>query len=361
MNVNKFINPWILQLKSIDWGKSVPQRGIRLNFGENPIAFEPALQAIRAEASNVNRYPEVDKSKEYHLLADYCGVKPDQVIMTNAGDDAIEMIARVFLGPGDMALAVIPSYPCYAAATEVVGASLVTMELGAQFQLDVSALIETAKRNKAKVIWIANPNNPTGNLLLDLAQIGQIARSVDAMLILDEAYFEFSEFSAVGLINNNPNLVIVRTFSKAYGLAGLSFGYLLGNQETIQCMRHLQDGPQIFSVNRLARAAARAVLENPNAAQAFVDSFKSAKRHMEMGLAQIPGIEVLPGVTSFSVLRLTTMTASQFKNKLAQQAIFIKDLSIYNGVKDNLIYMGIPALNDQQTVLREIKSILEGK
>lgn len=356
-NVDKLINPPLRGLEDTVWGSGIPANAINLQFAENPYVFSIATKAIRAGLHEINSYPDSNRQVDYELLANYVGMKPDTIAIGNGADEILDLIARIFLKPGDLALVPIPSYPCYYIDSIITGAIVDHVPLCDDFSLDVNELIACIQP-RTRIIWIANPNNPTGNLLLSEGGLTKLLKKYNGILVIDEAYFEFSGQSFVKKIAQFPNIIIVRTFSKAYGLAGIRFGYMVANPNIIRIVRRLQDGPQVFSVNRYARTAARAIALNLPLAQAFVNKFKAEKNLFENELAGIKGISVIPTLTSFSAFSITNQSSRAFRDKLKQRNVYIKDLSIYKGLPNSWVHFGIPKKSDLETVLDAIKASL---
>src|SRR5438874_2678123 len=181
-----------------------------------PVAWErTVLDAPRLAA---NEYPHASNEPLRSRLAGHLGVAPEQVVITSGADEALFLIASAYLGPGASAVVADPSFSMFRVVTEAVGGSLIRVAVDSDWDLPRGPLLEAAQQ--ASVVWLCSPNNPTGRLIPE-GLIEDVLRSApDAAVVVDEAYFEISGHTVASLILNAPNGVLIRTFSKGYGLAG---------------------------------------------------------------------------------------------------------------------------------------------
>lgn len=216
-------------------------------FEKSP--WEPSLQT----------YPEYGKLEQ--LIAAYTGLSSSQVMLTNGSDQGIEVIFRTFCAASDKVIIPAPSFDMFFQTAGVVGCDIVSPQYtSAELGYPLDEVIENIDES-TKLIVICNPNNPTGGLL-DLGDIEKIAqKATNSIVYIDEAYFEFSKTTAVGLIERYPNIIISRTFSKGFGLAALRIGYVLADQIYIKEMLKVRSP---YPVNMAAYMSALAALENPD-------------------------------------------------------------------------------------------------
>jgi histidinol-phosphate aminotransferase len=230
---------------------------IKLASNENPFGCSPkAKEAMQAEFANISLYPDGGAVDLTNVLAGQLGVNADQIIFGAGSDDVIMMIARAFLVPGDETVMATHTFGQYKHNAEVEGAVCVEVPLKDGVH-DLPAML--AKVNeKTKIVWICNPNNPTGTAV-SLDEIERFIQSVpkSVMVVLDEAYYEYlppAQFShSIDLVKKYENTVILRTFSKIYGLASLRIGYGVGNPQLIRSVNQVREP---FNTNRFAQAAA---------------------------------------------------------------------------------------------------------
>jgi len=360
--IKQLIRKPIFNIPEINWGDIPSNQGARLLWGENPIAPKEAILAIKDEAKKINFYPNPTKLSLRKQLAKYNRVSLENIILTNGSDEAIELIAKVFISEKDQVVIPIPTFPVYNSVSLMMVSEVKMILLEKDFSLNIQKLLKKVNP-KTKVIWIANPNNPTGNILLSQKQIENLAKKLDCLLVIDECYFELSQVTATSLINKYPNIIVIRSFSKVFGLAGARLGYIITNKLTASYLNRLQFVNQVFSVNRFAQAAANAILKNEYRIQQLITEYSTQKQNFEKLLYQVKGIQVIPTKTTFCLLKLTggNTTSSELKEKLQRENIYIKDCSIYQLLGSEYVYLGVPIKKYQQRVAKAIKNILEEK
>lgn len=254
---------------------------IKLASNENPFGSSPAaLEAIKNELGNISIYPDGAAVELTAALAQYLNVDPDQIILGCGSDEVILMIARAFLLPGDETIAADQTFPQYKHNVEIENGVFVEVPLR-EGTHDLKAMLDKVN-DKTKIVWICNPNNPTGTIVTqDEVEwfLSKVPQSV--MVVLDEAYCEYiddPEFpDGLALLKKYPNLVLLRTFSKIYGLASLRIGYGIGRAEVIRSINQVREP---FNTSRFGQAAALAALQD----QAFIDGCRKANKE---GLAYL--------------------------------------------------------------------------
>ncbi len=358
--ITQLVRKQIRAMKEIRWGDIPDTSDMRLLWGENQIPLSVYKRAIEEEIEKINLYPSPTKQKLKEALAKYNGVGKEAIIPTNGSDDALELIAKVFLAEQDEVIVPLPSYPCFASVSQMMGATVRTVLLEPNFSLDVDQMLKTVTP-KTKIIWIANPNNPTGNILLTTDQIEEIAKQINCLFVVDECYFELAGVTGASLVKTYPNLVIVRSFSKVFALAGVRLGYIICSEEAALYLNRLQQTNLVFNVNRFAQAAGCAILKEPRLLKQSIAEFQSLKANFEALLAKIPEVQILPTNTTFCLVNILSQTsAGELKKRLERKNIFVKDCSIYEGLGTQYMYVGVPQKAFQQTVVTEIQKALNG-
>ncbi|OGJ50873.1 hypothetical protein A2335_00835 [Candidatus Peregrinibacteria bacterium RIFOXYB2_FULL_32_7] len=358
--MKKLVRQSVRNMKLLKWGNVPCTSAVRLMFGENPYVFQPALKAVRQEATFMNFYPDPVKNDLRAKIADYVGkVLTENIFLGNGEDGLIELIAKVFIEEKDEVLLIAPSFPAYLAAIQLMGGKEKYVYLEKDFSLDFDKLQKSLK--KTKLAFIANPNNPTGNLLLSFEQIEEILKFYQGILVIDECYFELSKNkSAISLIKKYPNLIVLRSFSKSFGLSGLRIGYAIADKEIMKFFEKAEGSSQVFAVNRLAQAGAMAVMDNLNLNKKFVQKFLKRKKDFENKLKKIKGIKVFETRTSFCLIK-TDFLAKEIKEKLILQNIFVKDCSIFENMDPDLVYLGVPREEDEEEVFEALKLIMNNE
>jgi histidinol-phosphate aminotransferase len=279
----------------------ISRAGLPLDLNENAAGCSPRVLArLRAlSAEEVARYPRRETGEQ--LVANFLGIPPDQVMLTNGMDDALAQLFAAYLGPGDELLFADPTFVMYPMLGEACGAKIVRLQSGEDLALPVADFLKRISP-RTRLIAIANPNNPTGLMAPQADLLRIVEAAPDAAVLIDEAYFEFCGETLIADLARHPNLFVARTFSKAYGLAGLRLGVLTGAAEHIEYVRRLCPP---FNVN----AAVLACLEEALADQSFVrDSVAQAKRscrEIETLCAEL-NLHFWPSSANFVLVRVST-------------------------------------------------------
>jgi histidinol-phosphate aminotransferase len=231
---------------------------VRLDFNENTAGCSPAVtRALRQmSGQQLAMYPEYEKSTD--RLARYFGVRSEELLLTNGGDDALRVFFDTFVDSGSGILICEPTFPMYRYFAEIFGARVEALRYGPQMEFPMAGVLAALKR-KPRVLFIANPNNPTGTLLPAIAVIEILRAATKTAVVIDEAYVDFSGVSLVPYINKYPHLFIARTFSKAAGLAALRLGAVIASTDSLSYLRRAMPP---FPVNVAALVAAEAAVRD---------------------------------------------------------------------------------------------------
>ncbi len=301
------------------------ERIVKLASNENPLGMSPkARKAVEAAISGVERYP--DQFDLIAKVAERCGVAQNQVVLGNGSNDVLDLIARVFLAPGSSAVFARHAFAVYPLATLSTGAELIATP-AKNYGHDLAAM-RAAIRPDTRIVWIANPNNPTGNFL-PYPEVRAFLEAVpkDVVVVLDEAYNEYlppaERVDTATWIADFPNLVVTRTFSKIFGLAGLRVGYALASAEIADLMNRVR---QPFNVNNLAIAGAIAALDD----HLFVaESYELNRRGMEQIVAGLKrlGLEHIPSHGNFVTFKAGDGAA--VNQRLLKQGVIVRPIAGY--------------------------------
>ena len=294
---------------------------LRLDFNENTVACSPRVREVlgRISAGELTRYPE--RAPLEAIVAAHLGLAAQQVALTNGVDEAIHVLFEAFLEAGDELLLPVPTYTMYEVYASATDAHAVTVQAADDLQFPFERLI-SAITPHTKIIAIANPNSPSGSVAAR-AQIIEIAnRAPHAVVLLDEAYFHFHGESVVDLIGALPNLVVARTFSKAYGLAGLRLGVLAG---PVKLMRWVRRVLSPYSVNSLALACLPAALEDTVYLDWYVDEVLQARTEFESAL-DAAGVRRWPSRANFVLVEIGARHA-EFTDRMRAAGVLVRDRS----------------------------------
>ncbi len=297
-------------------------RSIRLDKGEFPYPPSPqVIAAIQQAASGINRYPEVLTNSLRQVLADYNQVSLDKIFAGNGSDDLIELVLKICLEPGDEVIVPIPTFFVYGAATEMLGGKALSVQRTADFDLDLPAIVQ-AVTDRTKLIFIANPNNPTANASSRDTLIA-LLEQVNCLVVIDECYFEICQQTVADLIDRYPHLIILRSLSKGFGLAGLRIGYGITNPQLVDYIYRVA---QIFPVNQLAIAAGIAAIQDQAYMTEKLTEIKTERAKLTKELTSL-GFQVYPSETNFLFISSQPLdqTAADVVSKLASQEIYVAD------------------------------------
>lgn len=294
-----------------------PRRVIKLDSNENAYGPSPRVLAALGDERTWHFYSGQDDVAKQ--LATYAGVAPENLVITNGGDESIDLVLRAVLEQGNAVIDAPPSFEMYRISVIANRGRVVDVPRDENFNLDLDAVIRAAQSENARAICLASPNNPDGKLLprADLLRLLDLG----VLVMLDEAYYEYSGETAVDLIAQYQNLVIVRTFSKWAGLAGLRIGYVLAAPEFISGLHKLR-AP--YNVNLAGLVAVRESLLDADYLMQNVRTTVAERDRMCRELAQLGWLEPIPGKTNFLLIRVRDRDPQTIKQQLADKNILIR-------------------------------------
>jgi histidinol-phosphate aminotransferase len=295
--------------------------GLRLDFNENTLACSPrAIDALRSiSAADLTRYPE--RAPMEHRVAEHLGVGPAQVLLANGVDEAIHVLCQTYLDAGTELLLPVPTYSMYEVYASGTPARVVPVcaEQGFRFPLgNVLRAITPATR----LICIANPNSPTGQPVRREDLLRVIEAAPHAAVLVDEAYFHFHGETALDLIGKVPNVIVARTFSKAYGLAGLRLGVLCAAEEPMQWMRRAISP---YSVNSVALACLSAALDDEDYVRWYVAQVLASREEFQSVLDGV-GVPYWPSQANFVLVNIGAKHRA-FVEKMRSHGVLVRDRS----------------------------------
>ncbi len=294
---------------------------LRLDFNENTLACSPRVREVLGtiSAGDLTRYPEREPVEA--KVASYLGLKSSQVTLTNGVDEAIHVVFETFLESGDELLLPVPTYTMYEVYASATDARVVAVQASDDLQFPFQRLL-AAITPRTKAIAIANPNSPSGSVATREQIIELARRAPHALALVDEAYFHFYGETVIDLIGKIPNLVVARTFSKAYGLAGLRLGLLAGSDETMRWVRRVLSP---YSVNSLALACLPAALDDTEYLDWYVGEVLAARAHFE-GVLDAAGLRRWPSSANFVLVEIGPKHAA-FVRRMRDQGVLVRDRS----------------------------------
>jgi histidinol-phosphate aminotransferase len=326
--------------------------GLRLDFNENSSGCSPrVLEALsRISGDLLSRYPEREPVEA--IAAEYLGLPPEQVLLTNGVDEGIHLVCETYLDPGEEALIVVPTFSMYEIYALATGAKVVAIPAGKDFEFPTAAVL-ACTTPQTRLIAIANPNNPTGKVVGREHLVDIIENAPDAAVLVDEAYFEFYGQTLIDCIANYDNLFVARTFSKAYGLAGFRVGVLAGNPEQMRLVRRVSSP---YNVNGVALACLPEALADREYVAGYSAEVRSARRRLEHDLARI-GIPYWPSHANFVLARFGDF-GKPFVDAMRSRGILVRDRTHDPGCA-GCVRITVGTLEQTDRLARELHSVLD--
>ena len=294
---------------------------LRLDFNENTVACSPKVREVlgRISAGSLTRYPE--RAPVEAIVAAHLGLAPSQVALTNGVDEAIHVLFETFLEDGDELLLPVPTYTMYEVYASATGARVVPVLASGDLQFPFKRLL-AAITPRTKIIAIANPNSPSGSAATRAQLLEIAARAPQAVLLVDEAYFHFHGETVIDQAGVIPNLIVARTFSKAYGLAGLRLGLLAGPADLMRWVKRVLSP---YSVNSLALACLPPALEDTAYLDWYVAEVLAARKEFEAALDEA-GVRRWPSCANFVLVEIGSKH-KEFARLMSSAGVLVRDRS----------------------------------
>ena len=359
MSLVDLIKPHIRDLAPYEPGKPIEElerelgirESIKLASNENPLGASPkAVEAVRQALDEVNRYPDGASFALRSVLSTRLGVAENQLVFGCGGDEILELIAKTVIGPGDEVVYGWPSFAMYPIVIQGMGAKGVRVPLNQEFVHDLDAMA-AAVTDRTRLVMLCNPNNPTGTSVGAEAFNRFVeALSPDVILAVDEAYFEFvrrPDFpDAISLLSKRPGTLVLRTFSKIYGLAGIRIGFGICDEEFAS---YLERARHPFNVNRLAEVAALAALDDEDHVRRTLELNEAGIVYLTAEFGKM-GIETWPTDANFILAR----TGRDVFDALLKKGVIVRPMNGFGLTEHVRISIGLPEENE-----RLIKAVAE--
>lgn len=333
-----------------------PVTARKLNQNEAPADLPEDLKReilARAAAMPWHRYPPFVPTRLTAVLARRHDWVPEGVLVGNGSNEVIQAALTVSVAPDAAVVVPQPTFALYRLLTGVLGGRYVPVPLGPDYAFDVDALVEAVRRERATVVVLTSPNNPTGSALPDGA-VERMLFETDALVVCDEAYQDFGGPTAVPLLKRSARLIVLRTFSKAMGMAGLRFGYALAHPDL---SREVAKAKLPYNVNVITLAAAEVVLDHAERFRAIHRAVVAERDRFQRALAGIPGIRVFPSQANFVLFRPERLPArAVFRRLIDEYGILVRDVSAGAGLTECL-RVSIGTREDMDAVLAGLRQI----
>ncbi len=313
---------------------------IKLDGNENPYGPSPRVPKALAEFDSYHRYPDPEQHETRELLSRYIGAPPESLMLGTGSDELIDTIMRLYLEPGDEVIDLPPTFGMYPFSTQVCGGRVVQVPRDDRFDIDVDA-VEGAITDRSRMIFLASPNNPSGNV----APLEQVERllATRLLVVVDEAYAEFSSSTLVPLVARHPNLVVLRTFSKWAGLAGQRVGY---GVFPLEIVRHLWKIKQPYNLNLAAQVAVRESLLDVEWLRANIGRIVVERERLRGQLSRLDFLRVYPSEANFLLCDILEGNAEEVVRFMARRGIILRYFRKPRLVNCLRISVGLPEHTD---------------
>ena len=293
---------------------------IKLDGNENPYGCSPKVGRALTDCHRYHIYPDPEQREVRNALSAYVGIDPRHIVAGAGSDELIDLILRLFIEPGDEVVNCPPTFGMYPFCTEVCGGSIVDVPRDGSYAVDISG-IKRAVTDRTKVIFIASPNNPSGNLTAE----GDILEMVGTgrVVVIDEAYYEFSGATLASHVTNHDNLIVLRSLSKWAGLAGLRIGYGIFPAAIAEKLLTIK---QPYNINLAAQVALLESLADIDYLQGTVKKILSERERLFKELNALDSLKPFPTRSNFILCEVTTGDAKTIHDSLQKKGIFIRYL-----------------------------------
>jgi histidinol-phosphate aminotransferase len=334
------------------------QGSIKLASNENPLGPSPsAVHAIREKLGSLNRYPD---GSGYYLksrLSEKFHLSSDRILLGNGSNEIIELIIRTFLEPEEEVIQAFPTFLVYEKIVKGAGGRTISVPLE-QFGINLHGMLD-AITPRTKIIFVNNPNNPTGSILgAREMKLFLQALPKDLIVALDEAYIEFVTdpgcANGLQLLESHPGIVVLRTFSKIYGLAGLRIGYGFTSAKIADYINRVR---QPFNANALAQAAATAALDDTDFVNRTLGTVRDGLAYLQEHLGRM-GLELVPTQTNFFLIRVPAGGRNTYE-KLLSKGVIVRSMDSYSLPGYIRINVGLPEENER--FIKAMRSLLENE
>jgi len=331
---------------------------IKLGSNENPLgASKKAVDTIIKNVKSIHQYPESNLEYLKDKIAKYAGVQASNIIIGGDGaDEILDVLGKTLIEPGDEFIVPIPSYMYYEFILKIQGAVPVYARWDVEEnKLDVQSVLD-AVSPKTKIIFLCTPNNPTGGLI-DKEDIERVLESTDVFVVVDEAYFEFGEVDNIDLLENYDNLLILRTFSKVFGLAGMRIGYAISNPEFIEYMHRVKP---VFSLTKLSYLSALATLDDKDYIKKSIETGIESREYLYENMKKFNKLDVYPSKANYLLVdvRKTGMNSYEFSEELLKRGVIVRDCNSFKGLDEYWIRVSAGTLKEDKRFIEALNDLI---
>lgn len=321
------------------------------NEGKNILFKDITSEGLRFEENfYINFYPDNDAVRLRKELGNYVGVKPESIMVSNGSSELIELVIKTFVDKGEAIMSFVPSFSMYQIFSQIHSARFIGVKSNEDFTVDMGLLIKRAREVNPKLILLCNPNNPTGNLI-DQKDIKKLLEQTDSIVAVDEAYMEFAEGSMVHEVSRYKNLIVLRTLSKALGLAAIRLGYMIACDDIIKVINCVR-AP--YNLNAITQYVGVLALKNKDRIHDYVEEVKRERAFLYDELRKLP----FTVYKSYGNFILVKSDIEDLGEKLEAQGILIRSFS---GDMKQYYRITVGNRNENLELLKSLKEIVKNE
>lgn len=331
---------------------------VRLDANENSenlfkLCFNDFVKKV--SESTINRYPDPSSTVLREKVAKYVGgeINKDNIICGNGSDELIQCIISTFVNSEDYVITHSPTFSMYQISNQILGGNFLEVDSNENFEINVDEIIKVSNEKNAKLIILCNPNNPTGTVT-KREDLLKIINSTNGVVVVDEAYYEFLGESLVDIVNENERVIVLRTLSKAFALAGARCGYLVAAPSAVQVILKVKPP---YNLNTLSQYAGECILNNYEKVEASIKRIKGERDKLIPMLKEIKGLKVYETGANFVLLK--TEKSSELIKKFEEEKILVRRFS--GGALENCIRISIGFENENKKVIEIISEVLKNE
>lgn len=362
MKVEELVQKEVRNLSSYEvetiLGRKLGEKIVKMDFNENFAMSSEAIKRLLFDACrsvDVRAYPPPRGCMAVKAVSSFLGFSESELSVANGADEIMDLLMKVFVRRGSKVMVVEPTFPMYTFFSQLYGGITVTSNLETDFRLNVDAILKKVDR-ETSLLFVCSPNNPTGNQFQE-GDIKKLLQEFGGVVVIDEAYADFAPYSVIDWVRDYDNLVVLRSFSKAFGLAGLRFGYLVSNKSIV---KYVQKVLSPFNLNVVTQQLITLVLKNWNYFEERIKFVVNEREWLMENLAQIYGVTPYSSAANFILFKVTksNLSSATVKERLETRNVLVKDRG-HLPLLENCIRVTVGTRIMNETFLSALKEALE--
>ncbi|TET25208.1 MAG: histidinol-phosphate transaminase [Candidatus Bathyarchaeum sp.] len=362
MKIKKLVQKEVIDLSCYEvktiLERKTDEKIVKMNLNENFAIPSEAVEKLLLDACrsiDVRAYPPPRGSLAVKAISDFLGFSESEVAVANGADEIMDLLMKVFVRRGSKVMVVEPTFPMYTFFAELYGGKKVTVMLKKDFSLNVDAILKKADKD-TRLLFVCSPNNPTGNQFRE-SDIKRLLEEFKGVVVVDEAYADFATGSVINWIRDYDNLAVLRSFSKAFGLAGLRLGYLVSSKHVVKYVQRVV-GP--FNVNSVTQQAIVLALQNWSYFKEKINLVVNEREWLMKNLQQIDGVSSYPSDANFILFKVTktNLTSAVVTERMENRNVLVKDRG-HLPLLENCIRVTVGTRNMNETFVSALKEALE--